>query len=215
MVNLVRRSSLVRRPQAKVWAVDAAVAILVGAAQIAGTVAASSHDGSRSVSAGGLVLLGASAVPLVARRRFPVATLAATFLMTLWYALTPNPAVRSGLALTVAFGTAIYLRKRAAAITSLVAGYVAFLWGPPLVGSHPAPSAAGALGLAVLLLFMLAVAELIRLRNQRAVALAHSYAGRGQAPAPARNGSASPATSTTWSPTTSRSSTCKPTPHCT
>jgi signal transduction histidine kinase len=76
----------------------------------------------------------------------------------------------------VAFGTAIYLRKRAAAISSLVAGYVAFLWGPPLVGAHPAPSAAGALGLAVLLLFMLAVAEWIRLRNQRAAAVARGYA---------------------------------------
>jgi signal transduction histidine kinase len=159
----------------RVWIVDAFVAVLVGAGQIAGTIAAGSHHGSHPVSVGGLMLLGASAAALVARRRFPVATLAATFLLTLWFALTPNPSGPIWGALTVAFGTAIYLRKRAAAIASLAAGYVAFLWGPPLAGTHPAPSAAAALGLAALLLVMLAVAEGVRLRNQRAVALTQRH----------------------------------------
>jgi signal transduction histidine kinase len=175
VVNFLQRRSIARSPRTTVWVVDATVAVVVGAAQIAGTVAASSHHGSRSVTTGGLVLLAASAAVLVARRRFPVATLTVTFLTTLWYELTPNPDRAIWGALTVAFGTAIYRRKRAAAIASLVAGYVAMLWGPPLVGSHPAPSAAGALGLAVLLLFMLAVAEWIRLRNQRAVAVAQRF----------------------------------------
>ena len=176
MKNLLQRSSVAPGARTRVWVVDAAVAIAVGAAQVASSVVASSHQGSGSISTGGFVLLAASAAPLVARRRFPVATLTVTFLATLWYALTPNPAGAIWLALTVAFGTTIYLRKRTAAITSLVAGYFAFLWGPALVGSHPAPSTAGALGLAVLLLFMLAVAEWIRLRNQRAAALARGYA---------------------------------------
>jgi signal transduction histidine kinase len=175
VVDLIRRSTLARSSSARVWLVDAVVALVVGAAQIAGGVASASHPGSRAVSAGGFVLLAASAAVLVARRRFPVATLTAVFLLTLWYALTPNPNGAIWIALTLAFGTAIYLRKRAAAIGSLAAGYVCFLWGPALAGTHPAPSAASALGLAVLLLVMLGVAEGIRLRNQRATALARSY----------------------------------------
>jgi signal transduction histidine kinase len=176
VVNLLQRSSLARNPRTRVWVVDAAVAVVVGAAQIGGTVASSSHHGSHAIGAGGFVLLSSSAAALVARRRFPVATLTVTFLTTLWYLMTPNPTGAIWAALIVAFGTAIYLRKRAAAIGSLVAGYVAFDWGPPLVGAHPAPSAAGALRLAVLLLAMLAVAEWIRLRNQRAAAVARGYA---------------------------------------
>jgi signal transduction histidine kinase len=176
VVDRIGRLTLAPSPTMRIWLVDAAIAAGIGAVQIAGGVASASHHDSRSVSAGGYVLLAASAAVLVARRRFPVATLTAVFLLTLWYALTPNPNSAIWLALTLAFGTAIYLRKRAAAIGSLVAGYVCFLWGPPLAGTHPAPSAASALALAVLLLSMLAVAEGIRLRNQRAVALARSYA---------------------------------------
>ncbi|HEY1651435.1 MAG TPA: sensor histidine kinase [Acidimicrobiales bacterium] len=175
MPNLARYPPLTSNSGGRVWVVDSLVAVVVGAGQIVGTLAATSHHGSGPVSTGGMVLLGASAVPLVARRRFPVAALAATFVLTLWYALTPNPTGVIWGALTLAFGTAIYFRKRAAAIGSLVAGYVAFSWGPPLFGTHPAPSAAGALGLAVLFLFMLAVAEWVRLRNQRSVALAQRY----------------------------------------
>lgn len=174
-MNLVRRVALLRAPRARVWVVDTVVAIVIGAAQIASMTAVASHHGSRSISAGGYVLVGAGPAALVARRRFPVATLTAVYVATLWYALSSNPDGPIWYALTVAFGTAIYLRKRAAAIGSLVAGYVGFLWGPALVGTHGAPSAASALGLAALLLFMLAVAEWIRLRNQRAVALARGY----------------------------------------
>jgi signal transduction histidine kinase len=173
--NFTPRRWLGPGTRARVWAVDALVAVLIGAGQVVGTLSAASSHGSGPVSLGGVILLGASAVPLVGRRRFPVATLAATFLLTLGYVLTPNPNGAIWVALTVAFGTAIYMRKRAAAIASLIAGYVAFLWGPPLVGSHPAPSTAGALGLVVLLLAMLAVAEWVRLRNQRALALAQHY----------------------------------------
>lgn len=162
-------------PGTRAWLVDTGVAIVVGAGQVAGTAAAaSSHVGH--VGAGGLVLVGATAVPLVVRRRLPVAALAATFALTLAYACTPwaSPHQPIWVALTIAFGTAVYFRKRVAAVALLVASYVAFEWGPALVGTHRAPTALGALGLAALLGAILAAAEWVRLRKARSVALAHS-----------------------------------------
>ena len=170
---LHRRLGLSDAPGARVWLIDAGVAIAVGAAQVAAAVAAASNHSAR-VGTGGLVLLGVAAAPLVVRRRFPVAALTATFVLTLAYACTPDFQGPVWAALTVAFGTAVYLRERTAAIISLVAGYVAFQWGPALVGTHPAPTALSALGLAALLGAMLAVAEWVRLRKARSLALARS-----------------------------------------
>jgi len=160
-----------RGGQARRWAVDALVALLVGIAQVAGTYAVAVHQ-SQSITPGGYVLLAAGPAVLVWRRRFPVAVLAAAYVTTLWYATSPNPGGPIWDALIVAFGTAIYLRKRIAAITFLVAGYVGLLWGPAIAGSHRAPSAVFALSLAAGLIVLLAVSEGIRLRGQRAAAVA-------------------------------------------
>jgi signal transduction histidine kinase len=152
--------------------VDAVVAVLVAAAQAGLTSLVAAHHG-RSVSWGGFVLLVLAGLALVGRRRFPVAVLAVTYGLTLVYRVGDDPSGAVWLAVLVAFGTAIHLRKRAAAIAFLVAGYVGFLWGPAAIGDHGVPSAVFALALACALLVLLAAAEGARLMRQRAAAVAH------------------------------------------
>ena len=156
------------------YRVDVPVALLVTAAQVGLTYLAARHHGKDvSISAGGYVLLVAGGLALIWRRRFVVAVLAVTLVTTLWYTTTANPGGPIWDALVVAFGTAVYYRKRAAAILSLVAGYVGSLWLPALVGPHKAPPATSALSLAVGLLVLLGGAEGIRFRHERAQAQRH------------------------------------------
>lgn len=118
----------------------------------------------------GVALLAAGGAVLVARRRFPVLVLAATYAITLSYLVTERHGGAVWMAVIVAFGTAIYAGRRWAAVGVLVAGYVGFLWGPALVGRNHGPSAVFALSLGGGLVFLLGVAESIRLRRQRALA---------------------------------------------
>jgi signal transduction histidine kinase len=151
------------------WAVDALVAAAVAAAQVGGTYALGRKLGT-TVSPVGLALLAAGGVALAGRRRFPVAVLGITYATTLSYYFTSHGRGIVWLAVTVAFCTAIYLRKRAAALGCLGASYVAFLWGPQLAGGR-GPSAVFALGLGTGLALLVGVAEVIRLGRQRALAL--------------------------------------------
>jgi signal transduction histidine kinase len=163
------RSAAVRR-----WAVDAAIAAAVTAAQVGGTVAGGSwHQQGRGAAPGSLayILLAVGGASLLARRRYPVGVLAVALVTTLW-ASGENAHVIY-LALIVAFFNAVLARKRAAAIASLVIGYAASVW-PWLIGQSGHPSAAFALGLAAGLMFLLSAAELIRIRSQRAAALQRS-----------------------------------------
>ena len=163
-----------RRAARPRWLLDAAIALLVGAAQIGATSAAAAHR-SLAITPAGYLLLAAGAAALLARRRFPVTVLGATYVTTFAYLATGNPSGGIWLSVIVAFGTAIYLRRRIAAVSFLVAGYVGFLWGPSIVHTreHRGPSATFALGLGIGLLAMLAMSEGIRLRRQRAVAVRH------------------------------------------
>lgn len=154
------------------YGVDGAVAVLVAAAQVGLTHVNAMHHG-HTISAGGYVLLTAGGLALIWRRRFIVAILAATYLTTLWYATTANQNGPIWGAVVVAFGTAVYFRKRVAAVVSLVAGYAGFLWLPALAGTHKAPSATFALALALGLLIMLGGAEGIRFRHERTEAQRH------------------------------------------
>ena len=77
-------------------------------------------------------------------------------------------------AVIVAFFTAVLARQRAAAIGSLIVGYVASVWPPWLIGQRNHTSVMFALVLAAGLVFLLIVAELIRIRSQRAAALDRS-----------------------------------------
>jgi signal transduction histidine kinase len=156
----------------RAWVLDAAIAVLVALAQVGLAAALARHRGA-AVSPLGYGLLAAAGLVLVGRRRFPVAVLAATYVLTLAFrAGDPSGAV--WLAVVITLGTAIYLGKRVAALAFLAAGYAGFLWGPALIGHRRPPSAVFALGLACGLLVLLAAAEGVRLTRQRAAAVAHA-----------------------------------------
>ena len=118
------------------------------------------------------VLLGVGGVSLLARRRYPVAVLTVVLATTLWAGVL-NAAV-IWFALVVAFFTAVLARERAAAVASLVIGYVASVWPPWLIAQPGHTSITFALGLAAGLAFLLVIAELLRIRSQRVAAVALS-----------------------------------------
>ncbi len=156
------------------WAADAAIALAVTGAQLGSTWAARPwHPGHAPDGAAAYIVLAAGGMSLIARRRYPVPVLA----VTLGCALAAGAMGGTGLiylALIVAFFTAVLARERAAAVASLVIGYVASVWPPWLIGRRGHVSGGFALGLAAGLLFLLSAAELIRSRNQRAAALQRS-----------------------------------------
>ena len=163
-----------RSAAARRWAIDAAIAAAVTAAQVGGAYAAASrHSGHGAVGVATYLLLAAGGASLIARRRYPVAVLAITLAAAIWPG-TANQAREIWIALVVAFFTAVLARRRTAAITSLVIGYVASVWPPWLIGTRGHATAGFAVGLALGLLFLLAVAEVIRARGQRTAALEHS-----------------------------------------
>jgi signal transduction histidine kinase len=161
---------------ARQWAVDAAVAAAVAALQAGSIVLAAGHHGYAAghhgypVTSAGLALQAAGGAVLLARRRFPVAVLAAAYITVFAYLATQQNNNAGWLATIIAFCTAIYLRKRAAAIGFLVACYAATLLTPVLAG-RSGLSLTFALNLGAGLAFLLGAAELIRLRGQRTAAL--------------------------------------------
>jgi signal transduction histidine kinase len=157
---------------ARRWAVDAAIAAAVTAAQVGGTYAGQRwQPGQGPAGSLAYVLLAVGGVALIARRRYPVPVLAVTLATTLWAAGENAHVIYLGL--IVAFFTAVLARKRVAAVASLIIGYAASVW-PRLIGQSGHPSAMFAVGLAAGLIFLLSAAELIRSRSQRAAALQRS-----------------------------------------
>jgi signal transduction histidine kinase len=155
---------------ARQWAVDITVALVVAALQAGSAGMGAAWHSGRSVTPFGIALLAAGGAVLAARRRYPVAVLAATYLTVFAFLATQqNGDTGAGwIASTIAFCTAIYLRKRIAAIGFLAACYVGSLWGPMLAG-QPGPKLTSALGLGAGLALLIVVAELIRLRGQWAL----------------------------------------------
>src|SRR5580658_8287147 len=162
----MRYSSRTRRR-----AVDAGIAVAVTASELcAFTSHGWNQHGHVAPSAWGYlpVVLGGAA--LLARRRFPVQVLAISLgaalcgsalgVWTVW------------LALCVAFVTAVLERKRAAAIASLVIGFLVSVWPPWLIGSVGHTTVPAAIGLLLWLAVLMTGAELLRVRRQRAVDLA-------------------------------------------
>ena len=158
------------------WAVDAVIAVAVIAFEVYVSQQADSwsphahHQAPPGVLA--LVLLGLGGAALVARRRYPVAVLLVTLVTAIWAMELGAKVV--WFAVIVAFFTAVLARQRAAAIGSLIVGYVASVWPPWLIGQRNHTSAEFALVLAAGLVFLLIVAELLRIRTQRSAALERS-----------------------------------------
>ena len=163
-----------RGAAAQRWAADAAIVVAVIAIQVGGTLAAARwHHGHATVGIATYLLVTLGGASLIVRRRYPVGVLAVTLAVAIW----PGVASQAHLiwiALIVAFFTAVQARQRAAAVASLVIGYVASIWPPWLIGAPGHATAGFAVGLAILLLFLLAVAEVIRARGQRTAALERS-----------------------------------------
>jgi signal transduction histidine kinase len=160
------------------WAIDAVIAAAVIVVDVFASQAAATW-GHRvpqhpPPGAGAYVLLAAGGVALIARRRYPVSVLLVTLVTAIW--AEALGARMAWLAVIVAFFTAVLARQRAAAIASLVVGYVASVWPPWLIGQPGHTTVTFALGLAAGLTFLLIVAELLRIRSQRAAALARSRA---------------------------------------
>jgi signal transduction histidine kinase len=160
---------------ARSWAIDTVMAAAVVSFEIYVSEEAPGWSHHMHHPAPGVlacVLLGLGGTALLARRRYPVAVLLITLITAIWAS-----ALGAGLvwfAVIVAFFTAVLARQRAAAIGSLVIGYVASVWPPWLIGQQNHTSVMFALVLAGGLVFLLVVAELIRIRSQRAAALERS-----------------------------------------
>jgi signal transduction histidine kinase len=156
------------------YAVDIAIALAVVAVELAlggATFGWQHHQVVHSPSWTGHRLIALSGLALIWRRRFPATVLAVVLAATLAAGALGNG---GWLGLIIAFVTADVLRRRAAAIGSLVIGYTVSFWPPWLIGRPGHADPAVALGVAAWLLVLLAAAELIRMRGQRAAAAARS-----------------------------------------
>jgi signal transduction histidine kinase len=158
------------------WVIDAVMAAAVISVEvcISGEATRWGHPAAHYAPPGTLayVLLALGGAALLARRRYPVAVLLATLVTAIWAAALGARVV--WLAVIVAFFTAVLARRRAAAIGSLVVGYVAAVWPPWLIGQAGHTTVTFALELAAGLIFLLVIAELIRIRSQRGAALERS-----------------------------------------
>jgi signal transduction histidine kinase len=160
------------------WAVDAGIALAVTAAQLGATYAINSsagwsghhHHGTASWYV--YVLLAIAGLALIGRRRYPVEVLAVSLAATLAAGRLGSGLI--WLALCVAFLNAAIARKRAAAVASVVIGYLASTWPPWRIGTAGHTSAGAAAGIAAWLIVLVAITELVRIRGQRAAAVKRS-----------------------------------------
>ncbi len=152
------------------WLTDVAVSAVTIGVSLAGSYAAATwHPGHHSVNLAGYLLVITGGAALILRRRYPVAVLAVT-LAAAQLAGPTGHAYLNWLPLIVAFFAAVQARRRAAAITSLVIGFVVSVWPPWLIGSHGHATVTFALALLCGLLVLLSAAELMRAAAQRRLA---------------------------------------------
>jgi signal transduction histidine kinase len=157
------------------WVVDAAIALVVAALQVAGTYGAAYHyHGGTTPSPVALAVVATAGLALVARRRFPVGVLAVTGALSVGYWALAHVQSPIFLCDIVALVTVVMADKRVAAVIALVAYYAGYQWLPVLTGVRAAPSPLAAVLAAAGLVVLLGVAELLRLRSQRAAAVARS-----------------------------------------
>jgi signal transduction histidine kinase len=156
------------------WVMDAIVGVSVALVQVGIAFVQVVHRGGVVTSASVLLLI-AGGLALIPRRRCPIGVMIATYAITLTFQATQHfGGTYEGsawLSVIVAFGTAIYLRRRVAAIIFLVVCYAVSLWGPAVVGEQAAPSATFTLSLGAGLAVLLAVSEIIRMQRLRSLAI--------------------------------------------
>jgi signal transduction histidine kinase len=155
---------------ARRWAIDAGIAVGVILLELASSYSAQSWHGHRHTALGwlGYLLVIVGGLSLLARRRYPVAVLAVTLAAAL---LAEALHWNAWFALIAAFVTAVLARKRAAAVASLIIGYLVSIWPPWLIGSPGHTSTVFAVSLLAGLITLLSLAELNRAWNQRTAAV--------------------------------------------
>ena len=156
-----------RRPWAT--ASDLRLALAVGIAQVVFTYLAGRDQADRhSLDALAVVLLLVGPAALVVRRRWPSVVLAVALASTLTYWVIGYVRGPIFLALIVAFVATVLGGRRWVAWSSLVVGYVSFLWLGDLLDRESSPTLAQTVGLAAWLLALATTAEVIRVRKERA-----------------------------------------------
>jgi signal transduction histidine kinase len=152
------------------WLADVAVSVVVIGVSLAGSLAATSwHPNHPAMNLVGYLLVIMGGASLIVRRRYPVVVLGVT-LVTAQLAGPLGNAYLNWLPLIVAFFAAVRARRRAAAITSLVIGFLVSVWPPWLIGSRGHTKVTYALALLCGLLVLLITAELMRAAAQRRLA---------------------------------------------
>ena len=149
--------------------------VAVAAVQLGGTAFAAAHRTPvRHLDLLGWGLLVAGILALGIRHRYPPVALTAVFITTATYLSLGFPKGPIWAPLIVALAQCVITGHRRAAIASLVAGYVVFLWVPYALGNEHRPTAFAQVGLAAWLVALTAVIEVVYSRRERARASARS-----------------------------------------
>jgi signal transduction histidine kinase len=161
---------------------DVRVAAIAAAAQIGGSIGASSHQHThrhfgcwwqstctlpQHLDVVAFVLLAAGPVALLIRRRYPRAVFLYVFAVTLLYVALGYPQGPVYVALAIAFVMAVLCGHRWLTRLAIPAGWALFLWLPPAVGTASTPTLLEALSVAAWLLVLLGVCEAMRGRRER------------------------------------------------
>jgi signal transduction histidine kinase len=156
---------------------DLAVAVLVGVAQVALTTgAATNQPDAQPLDALAYLLLVAGPVTLPARRRYPVAVLAAVTAISAVYFALGYPYGPAWLAMVVAIWTAVAAGARRAAWAIALAGLAAYFTLAEVIGRTPPATPATIVAHLGWLLLVLALAEIVVAGRHRRLQAAQARA---------------------------------------
>jgi signal transduction histidine kinase len=147
---------------------QALLGLALVAFQIVGTFGAAHGQTDRAdVDGLAIALIVASAVPLLWRRRYPIAVLLATHSIVLTYLLLDYPRGPIFLSPLIAFFSAVFEGHRVWAWVLLTAGFVADTFLPVAFTDEPAPGAGELFAFTAWLLIIAGSAEFVRVRRER------------------------------------------------